>query len=514
MVEALPRASAQSETYEVVAVLKGDALVIYVDRYADNRPVTNAYVDITIGDRTLRAERLPDGVFRVQAAELQRAGKHELVFAIRGEAGDDLLIASLQVPQPAAAGEAQAVQTVAATWPSSSLVIAASGLAVLVIALSAARLGLGRAVLIGLLALVGFLLLGALPIPAHEGHNESTPSQTLTGDRPRRLADAIVFLPKPSQRLLEVRTIVAQESYQKPTVSFVGRIIADPNASGLVQSTIGGRITPAAGGLPKLGQAVKAGEVLGYVQPPFAAIDQTQVAQTAGELEQQIALALNKLDRARRLYATNAGTRVTVEEAEIQLKGLERRRAALHASQIKPEPLVAPVNGVIAGAKLVAGQVVAPQDILFQIVDPASLWVEAFSFDAAVAANFTDAKGVAQDGVPFVLSFVGRSRTLQQQSTVLHFRIETPPSTLNVGMPAHVFAEVGEPVQALVVPKAAVVRASNGDSQLWLHTDPERFVARPVRVSSYDGARVLVLAGLKSGERVVVEGAELLNQVR
>ena len=39
-------------------------------------------------------------------------------------------------------------------------------------------------------------------------------------------------------------------------------------------------------------------------------------------------------------------------------------------------------------------------------------------------------------------------------------------------------------------------------------------MARPVRVRSFDGERVLVLAGLKSGERVVVEGAELVNQVR
>ena len=39
--------------------------------------------------------------------------------------------------------------------------------------------------------------------------------------------------------------------------------------------------------------------------------------------------------------------------------------------------LRAPIDGVIAASRVVAGQVVQAQDLLFQIVDPASLWVEA-----------------------------------------------------------------------------------------------------------------------------------------
>jgi hypothetical protein len=35
-----------------------------------------------------------------------------------------------------------------------------------------------------------------------------------------------------------------------------------------------------------------------------------------------------------------------------------------------------------------------------------------------------------------------------------------------------------------------------------------------VRTEALDGARVLVVAGLKPGQRIVTQGAELLNQVR
>jgi RND family efflux transporter MFP subunit len=520
--EAAPRASAQSESYELVAVLKGEALLVYLDHFEDNRPVGDAALEITIADKTLAAERLPDAVYRVPAPGLARPGKHELIFTVKGGPGDDLLIATLEVP--AAVPSAKAAPAAGpgnGKGPSTTmlLVIGGIGISIMAIAASMMRGSVARAALIGLIALAGVLLLGIVPLPAHEGHDHGAPakanfSQTLTGDSPQRLPDGAVFLPKPSQRLLEVRTAIARTSSQRPALTLVGRVIPDPNASGFVQSTIGGRITPTANGLPRLGQAVQAGDVLGYVQPPFAAIDQTQIAQTAGELDQQIALAQNKLERARRLVASNAGTKVAVEEAEIQLKGLEKRRSALRVSQAAPEPLVAPVAGVIAGARAVPGQVVSPPDVLFQIVDPARLWVEAYAFDPALASDLAGAKGMAQNGAAFALAFIGRSRTLQQQSAILHFRIATPPATLNVGMPVQVLAEAGESVEGLILPKAAVVRAANGEAQVWLHTEPERFVARAVRVGSFDGERVVVLAGLKGGERVVVDGAELVNQVR
>ena len=273
-------------------------------------------------------------------------------------------------------------------------------------------------------------------------------------------------------------------------------------------------MTPPVAGLPYLGQQVKAGDVLGYVTPAFLAIDSANVAQTAGDLDQQLDLAKTKLERAQRLLATNTGTRVSVEEATIQVRGLERRRAALGQSQIKSEPLLAPVDGVIANARVMAGQVVAPQDILFEIIDPSSLLVEAFAFDQSVPQTFETVSAHGQSGASFELTFLGRSRALRQQSTILHFEIKNPPADLSVGMPVTVNAQAGEAVAGILLPKSALVRAANGEDVLWRHSEPERFIATPVATTSFDGERVLIQSGLKPGERVVVQGAELINQVR
>jgi len=39
-------------------------------------------------------------------------------------------------------------------------------------------------------------------------------------------------------------------------------------------------------------------------------------------------------------------------------------------------------------------------------------------------------------------------------------------------------------------------------------------VARPVRVEAFDGAQVIVTAGIGAKDRIVVHAAELLSQVR
>jgi hypothetical protein len=43
---------------------------------------------------------------------------------------------------------------------------------------------------------------------------------------------------------------------------------------------------------------------------------------------------------------------------------------------------------------------------------------------------------------------------------------------------------------------------------------PERFVSRPVRTAPVDAERVVLLSGVRPGERVVTAGAGLLSQVR
>ncbi len=592
---ALPRATATGELFEIVAVAMGGELVMFVDRLADNAPVTMAELNVTIGTTEFAARAETDGTYRVTAPELGQPGRHDLIVTIQDAGSTDLTIATLEIPDAAKAAPSLppkpgAIAT-AAHWltpiepfirsaaaevidlaPASIAAPARSWIATkqaplflaigagLVLILSsfallprtrrsaakaalppgtaapaALAIEVPKSVAIG--TMIGLLVLLPWTEPADAATKAKSKTVTLppavitpqpavvtppparmaiavTGDAPRRLADGTVFLPKPTQRLLEVRTITAKAEPSRPSQALVGRIIANPNRSGLVQSSTGGRLTPPPNGLPSLGQAVKANEVLAFVTPALQAIDSSDLTQAAGELDQEIDLARSRLKRAKLLFEQSAGTRVKVEEAELLLQGLERRRSALKINPVRAERLTAPVDGVISVARAVLGQVVAPQDVLFEVIDTRSLWVEAFVFEFSSSRQLTQPVAAAQDGSSVPLTFIGRSRSLRQQSAILHFEMTDPPASMDVGMPVTVYAQAGEPVIGFVLPKAAVVRSSSGEDVVWRHVEPERFAAQPVKIKPFDGSRVLVEAGLTEGQRIVIQSAELINQVR
>jgi RND family efflux transporter MFP subunit len=358
---------------------------------------------------------------------------------------------------------------------------------------------------------VNDLLITALDVPEPA---KAQGKPRIVADTPSRLSDGSVFLPKVTQRLVGVRMEPATSMTIEPAVTLVGRIIADPNRSGVVQSTIAGRIGTVDGTLPRLGQPVTAGQVLALVTPSYAAIDATNVAQTGGELDQQIALAQNKVDQFRPLVRNNTLSPERLRTVEIELESLKKRRATLATSQRGAEPLTSPVDGVIAGMRALPGQVVSPQDILFQIVDPKSLWVEALVFDPTIPQLSNDATATASGATPLKLSVIGRSRALQQLSTVIHFAVIDPPATLNISSPVTVYARTLDRLSGLVVPKSAVATAASGESIVWVQSEPERFQPRAVKLRPIDGERLLIEAGLAAGERVVTSATELINQVR
>jgi hypothetical protein len=135
--------------------------------------------------------------------------------------------------------------------------------------------------------------------------------------------------------------------------------------------------------------------VLAYVAPPIQQIDVSDMRQRQGELDQQISIVDARLARYARLVSSGAVARQALEETQLELQGLRDRRTALDFSRRQPEALVAPVDGIVADATPVAGQIAQPNAVIFHIVDPSRLWVEALSFAATnpVSASATTAAG-------------------------------------------------------------------------------------------------------------------------
>ncbi len=454
-----PRLVAVSEAWQLVGILKGGALTLYLDRQEDNAPASGATLDLDIAGRTVRAEPQPDGTFRIPAEALG-TGEVE-VLATVGGAAPDLLVGTIRVPGGAAApaaahGHSHALSDFLHRRVSVETVLialAGTGIGALAVGFLFGRRRAGVAALV-------LTLLAASPVAAGPGgpdHRHGPETATAEdGDAPRRRADGLVFVPKPTQRLLELRTRRVTPEDAARHVTLLGRVLPSPDAQAVVQPATAGRIVAIDGTLPRRGQAVRAGDALALVVP-FAA--------APGEI---------------------AGA----------------------------ETLRAPADGVIATVAMAQGQAVSPGQTLLELLDPARVRIEAEAFAPLALAPGAAASIGARGMAPVPAALLGRAPALRGQAALLDFAPRGADHGLEIGRRVQVVVELPERRAAIILPRDAVVQAPNGLPVVFRHAEPELFEPRIVRFELLDSTRVAILAGLQPGEQVLVQGALLVNQIR
>jgi multidrug efflux pump subunit AcrA (membrane-fusion protein) len=224
------------------------------------------------------------------------------------------------------------------------------------------------------------------------------------------------------------------------------------------------------------------------------------------------ALTEKRLARLRELSDTVP--RKEVEAAESEVLSLTDRMSAVSGGLGSKEALVAPVSGVVASAHVVAGQVVDARELMFEIVDPKRLRIEALAFDVALANKIGGATlAVGDQRVP--LNFMGAARSLREQALPLNFQVQSPELlALAIGQPVKVHVQSMQKTQGIAVPQSALMKNAANQNVVWVKSAPEQFEPRTVTFEPLDGVRVTVVSGLKSGDRVATIGATLINQVR
>ncbi len=546
---------AGSDHTEVVGVLQGRQLTLYIDHAADNRPLEGAtsasQVRLTVKGRELPLRAQAPGTFSADWPEPLLAGDHAVSVRVQAEGRSEQLDAVLRLPGAVSAepdhDEAHAhghggngftafIQA-RGPWGLGAVVWLLAGLLALVLAgIGLARMGLAfrgwrarrragaRAWLVAGLA-VG--LAGAVMPPEaqaspghdHDHDHEAPAAAGADGLSPRRLPDGRVFLPKPVQRQWVLRTQPVRAVTQARSLELPAQVQMDPQAGGRVQALVAGRLQPGPQGFPALGQAVRQGQLLAEVVPALGTLERSgQQAQLAA-LKAALAQAERRVQRLQALSDTVPAKER--EAAGIEVAGLQAQVAAVSQGLQARDALRAPVSGVIASAQAVAGQVVDAGALVFEVVDPQRLRIEALVHDPAHIALLGAAGGAVsrawvQVGEQSVaLRPLGVARSLREQALPLAFAAQGPGvSGLAVGQTVRVWVQAGVPVLGHPVPAAAVQRNASNLSIVWVKQSPEHFEPRVVTTEPLDGAQVRVTSGLRDGDRVVTQGASLLNQIR
>lgn len=369
------------------------------------------------------------------------------------------------------------------------------------------------------LVLFGLVLIGTASFSsltwAHEDHDHDEappPPAAVLREAPRRQGDGSVLMTKAAQQQLRLRTQAVQAGQWPQAFELPAKVVMDPNAGGRVQAALAGRVVAGPKGLPSLGQAVRQGQVLAHIEPTTGSIEQAGLRAQQAELRAALQVAERRLARLNELADTVP--RKDIEAANAEVEGLRQRLGALSGGLSRRDALVAPVSGVIASAQVVAGQVVQPGDILYEVIDPRRQRIEALVRDPAQAQQIGSAH-LALGDVSVPLRQVGAAHSLRDQALPIVFSGDSQAlSSLVLGQAVKVVAQTRQALPGIALPRSALVKGAGNQDIAWVQTAPDRFEPRWVTHAPLDGTRVRVTAGLKAGEQVLVQGANLVNQVR
>jgi cobalt-zinc-cadmium efflux system membrane fusion protein len=540
-----PRVTAVTPDYELVGVLSGKSrLTLFLTSFATNEPVRAAAIVVEAGDEKVEAVAKGDGVFDVSAPWIAGEGNLDLVFNLTVSEGADLLTGRLDRPAAATSGT-QPLGTWAQVWRAvqASPLALAFGVGGLILGVLATLLFSPRAqstvndrsvdrynepsgplanseggIKVLRRAALGLVLTAAIlshspPVEAADAP-PATPTvpSTMATDLAQRLSDGSLFVPKATQHLLSIRTVLTAEKDTTTSVELAGTIMAGPNHFGRVQSGHSGRLTAPDNGLAYVGKRVEKGDVLGYLEPHIGTVERGTIESQIAEADARIAMQQARLVRLR--GAPLAVPPIKIDEAEGELKALQERRRQLNPTLSERHEITAPIAGIVSKAGFFAGQVIEPRDILFEIVDPSQFWVEAFSYGGSIPDTAAKASAIVGQNQKVELHYVGRGLEMKEQATPLMFRVKAGTDSLSIGQPVRVVLSSTHVVKGLVVPSSSIVRKPNGLPIVWVKTDAERFEPQTVKTEPLDGSNVVITAGLKPDMRVVTEGVTLLNQVR
>jgi membrane fusion protein (multidrug efflux system) len=286
------------------------------------------------------------------------------------------------------------------------------------------------------------------------------------------------------------------------------------------------------------GSLVREGDVLYQIDPaPF----RVQVESAQATLQRALAtqtLARQQADRQKELRQRNISSVQDLETATAQLAQADAdvaaARAGLDAAKLNLQysDVKAPITGRIGRAMITEGALVnangAENLATIQQLDP--VYAD-FTQPSAQMRQLRKAlkdgllKGPADGQATVKLLFDDGSeysrpgRLLFSESTVdettgqitMRAEFPNPDDDLLPGMYVRILIEQAVEQAALTVPEQAVQRDSSGKAQLYVVGKDDVAEMRTVTVGRTTGQQVVITAGLKDGERVVVEGFQKIH---
>ena len=331
---------------------------------------------------------------------------------------------------------------------------------------------------------------------------------------------------KEQQWKIDFATAEAVKGTARTAIAATGTIRAPAGSEAqLVAPTAG--VLRAVNGFPRIGQAVKKGQVLAVLGPRLGGdSDQASLEAAAGKAQVALEQARRERERMELLFKEEAVAekRLLDARANERTAQAEVQAATARAQQLGGSggiALKAPMDGIVAEVTAAAGAFVNEGAPLLHIANTGKLWLDARVPESDIgrlgkptgAAFTVDGydQGFAIDiGRNGSLIAVGGMVDAQTRTVPVIFEFANPERSLRLGLTARIQVFAGSGQEAVLIP-ASAVQDENGAQVVYVQIGGARFERRIVQTGARDGDRIAVLSGLEAGQRVVSKGAYLVR---
>ena len=300
-----------------------------------------------------------------------------------------------------------------------------------------------------------------------------------------------------------------------------GTITYDANRVSHVGSRTDGRVVEVRA---DLGMRVQRGQVLVHMESPQVG----QIRAMEREAEALVKIARENYARERRLEEQGISSRKELLQAEAELR---RAEASLQSGEEQLRVLGAghgegghfdiasPFAGTVVSRDVSLGEMATPADTLFTVADLSRVWIELDVFERDLTSVRIGQSVVVtttaypQRTFPGRIVYIGDILDPSRRTVRARVQIPNTDGALKPGMFATANIQIGASGPPLVVvPQDAVQEVEKKKVVFVPGARPGEFRATPVQLGqSLAGGRVVILSGLRAGERLVVTGAFTLR---
>ncbi|MFT3926824.1 MAG: efflux RND transporter periplasmic adaptor subunit [Myxococcales bacterium] len=371
-------------------------------------------------------------------------------------------------------------------------------------------------------SLMGLLVLGCGRGGTKEPESSSEPEGTAAHHKDEPAHEPLPTLIKLAPEVVEaakIRTAKVAREALVATLSLPGETVADPDRTARVASPVAGRLEQV---LFKEGSSVKKGDVLAVIRVPDLGKLRSLAAATEAKARAARANATRLQGLAEKRLASEQMYLDAVAASEaLDVEALAARQqldalglAAAQSGAPSQLTLRAPLSGTVVSRNAVVGQPITAEEVLADIVDLSEVWFLGRVFEKDLGRLQLDAAAEVQlnayPGEHFTgkVEYIGRQVDPVARTVTARIRLVNRADLLRVGLfgTAHVALGHAEELErTLVVPRSALTEVAGKQVVFVRHADQD-FELHELSLGQDAAGKVQVLAGLRDGEEVVVEG--------